>query len=198
MATGLAQNWEIGGGVGEGVYKNATITGAAGTADAGIRNRYVATAVVNEDLWEHFSGEFRYIYHGGDTFLQSGSTQGSIVALSHTFTYDALLHIKDRGSRFRPYVAFGAGAKYYGTSGSTPKPQPLPAIAGLTTQSQWEPVLDFGGGVKVRVTEHVVVSGDVRDYITRFPNHLFPAASGARASGVLQQVTPMVGIGYRF
>ena len=74
----------------------------------------------------------------------------------------------------------------------------MPAIAGLTTQSQWEPAFDFGGGVKVRVGRHVVVRGDVRDYLSIFPNKLFPPTGGAKQSGILHQFTPMFGIGYTF
>jgi len=138
------------------------------------------------------------VYQAGNTFLQSGSAQGGVAGYSHAFTYDALLHVLPRASWIRPYFAFGAGAKYYGTSGSTPRPQPMPAIAGLTTQGQWEPVFDFGGGVKFRVTDHVVVSGLMRDYISMFPTALFAPVGGARVTGVLQQITPMVGIGYTF
>uniref|UniRef100_Q01ZK8 Outer membrane protein beta-barrel domain-containing protein n=1 Tax=Solibacter usitatus (strain Ellin6076) TaxID=234267 RepID=Q01ZK8_SOLUE len=194
----MAQNWEVGGGAGYGVYRNATIGGTVGSADAGIRNAYSVTGVVGEDLFEHFSGEVRYIYHAGSTFLQSGPAQGSVTGGSHTFTYDALLHLEPRKSRLRLFAAFGAGAKYYTTSGSTPKPQPVPAIAGLTTQSQWEPAFDFGGGVKYRVTDHLVVRGDLRDYISFFPDRLIAPVGNAKQTGVLQQFTPMFGVGYTF
>ncbi len=197
-AAGMAQNWELGGGVGYGVYRNGTISGAAGTATAGIRNQYAVTAAAGEDLFEHFSGEVRYVYQPGDTFLEAGSVKGSIAAYSHTFTYDAMLHLKPRASRMRPYAAFGAGAKYYGITGTTPRPQPLPAIAGLTTQSQWEPAFDFGAGVKFRVTEHFVVNGYVRDYVSLFPDRLFSPVGKASTSSVLHQVTPMFEIGYKF
>jgi opacity protein-like surface antigen len=196
-AAAMAQTWSIEGGVGYGWYHNATISGSAGTATAGVRNQYTAAGVVSEDLFEHFSGEFRYIYHPGETFLESGSASGNLQAYSHTFTYDALLHLKPRSSRFRPFVAFGGGGKYYGTSGPVAR-QPVPAIAGLKAQSQWKPVFDFGGGVKYNVNGHVVVSGMLRDYITPFPGNLFAPVGGATSSGVLHQITPMFGIGFRF
>jgi opacity protein-like surface antigen len=194
----MAQNWELSGGAGYGVYHNATISGAAGTATAGIRNQYAVTAAAGEDLFEHFSGEVRFVYQPGDTFLESGAAKGSIAAYSYTFTYDALLHLMPRASRIRPYAAFGAGAKYFSVTGTIPKPQPAPAIAGLTTQSQWEPAFDFGAGVKFRVTEHLLLNGYVRDYIALYPDHLFSPVGKASTSSVLQQVTPMFEIAYRF
>src|ERR1019366_2763386 len=119
----LAQNWVIGGGLGYGAYRNGAITSSAGSADAGIRNHDVITAVVTEDLFDHFSGEFRYLYHGGGTFLSSASSQGGVKAQSHVFAYDALIHGKPRTARIRPFVAAGVGAKYYDTTGAVPSPQ---------------------------------------------------------------------------
>jgi hypothetical protein len=194
----LAQNWVIGGGLGYGAYRNGVITSSAGSADAGIRNHAIVTGVVTEDLFDHFSGEFRYVYHGGDTFLSSGSSQGGVKAQSHVVVYDALVHWKPRTARIRPFVGGGFGAKYYDTTGTVPSPQPLPRIASLTNQSQWKPLFDFGGGVKVRIADHVVVSGDFRDYITVFPERLFSPANGATRQGMLHQFTPMISVGYNF
>ena len=194
----LAQNWVIAGGFGYGAYRNGVITSSAGSADAGIRNHAIVTGVVTEDLFDHFAGEFRYVYHGGDTFLRSGSIQGGVKAQSHVFLYDALIHWKPRTARIRPFAAGGVGARYYDTTGSVPNPQPLPRIASLTNQSQWKPLFDFGAGVKVRVADRVVVSGDFRDYITVFPERLFSPVTGATRQGMLHQFTPMFGVGYSF
>jgi hypothetical protein len=193
-----AQNWEIGTGVGYGVYHNGSIISSGGTANAGIRNRFTVTGYVTEDLFDRFSGEVRYVYHDGDTFLQSGSTQGVVQAQSHTLTYDALIQFKPRGARIRPYVGGGLGAKYYNTTGPVPSPQPLPRIALLTAQSQWKPVFDLGGGVRVRVKEHLTLRGDLRDYITVFPHNLFIPVANATTRGIFHQITPMFGIGVNF
>jgi hypothetical protein len=194
----LAQNWVIGGGLGYGAYRNGVIASAGGTAVAGIRNHAIVTGVVTEDLFDHFSGEFRYVYQGGDTFLSSGSTAGAVKAQSHTVLYDVLLHWKLRTARIRPFAAGGVGAKYYDTTGLVPSPQPLPRIASLTNQSQWKPLFDLGAGVKLRIADRVVVSGDFRDYITVFPDRLFSTASGATRPGLLHQFTPMFSVGYNF
>jgi Outer membrane protein beta-barrel domain len=193
-----AQNWELGGGMGYGVYHNGSIISSGGTADAGIRNRFVATGYAVEDLFQHFSGEVRYVYHDGDSFLSSGSIRGTVQAQSHTITYDAMYHFQPRGERIRVYVAGGVGAKFYDPTGPVPVPQPLPRIAGLTNLSQWKPAFDFGGGVRIRVKEHFSVRGDLRDYITSFPNMLFAPVANATERGIFHQVTPMFGIGANF
>ena len=194
----FAQHYEIGGAIGYGVYHNGSIISAAGTAEAGIRNRIAASAVFGEDLYQHLSGEARYVYHDGDPFLSAGSAKGSIRGQSHALHYDVLFHLKPRRERIRPYAAGGVGAKLYETTGAAPVPQPLPRIAALATGSEWKPLFTVGGGVKVRISDHVMVRGDVRDYITMFPKALFTPVSGAKEHGIFHQFTPLFGLGYTF
>jgi hypothetical protein len=194
----LAQNWEIGGGVGYSWYHNGSITSSAGTATAGIRNRILATAVITENLYEHFSGEIRYVYNDGPTFLQSSGVSGDIRAQSHSFSYDMLAHLNPRESRIRPYLAGGVGARYYETTGRAPIPQPVPHIAALVPTTQWKALFNFGGGVKIRVTEHIIFRADLRDYLTPFPDRLFLPVANATTHGILQQITPMFGVSAGF
>ena len=63
-----------------------------GKAAAGIRNRFAAGVVFGEDLYDHISGEIRYIYHDGHAFLSSGGVKTDMQGQSHTFTYDLLFH----------------------------------------------------------------------------------------------------------
>jgi Outer membrane protein beta-barrel domain len=192
------ERWEIGGDIGYGAYHNGTIFSNAGTATAGIRNRFTAGAVICEDLYEHFSCEIRYQYQDGHPFLSSGSVSRDIQGQSHTLTYDALFQIKGRASKIRPFVVAGFGGKYYNTVGPPPIPQPLPAIATLNNVSQWEFVASLGAGVKYHLGEHVVLRGDFRDYLTVFPKSQLRPAPNATARGIFQQFTPMFGVGYVF
>jgi hypothetical protein len=194
----LAQNWVIGGGAGLGGYRNGTVTSPSREASAGIRNGPAFTAAVTEDLFDHFAGEFRYLYHRGDSFVSQGAVSGAIRAQSHSFLYDALIHCGPRSERIRPFVAAGAGARYFDTTGAVPSPQPLPKVVSLATRSQWKPMVDFGAGVKLRLAEHVVASADFRDMVTPFPDRLFSLPSGASHRGMLHQFTPLIGLGYRF
>jgi len=193
-STCLAQNWELGGGVGYGWYQNASIISPAGVATAGIGNRVVATGVVTENLYQHFSGEIRYVYHGGPTLLTSGGAGTGVSAQSHSLTYDVLAHLNPREAWIRPYVAAGIGAKFYDTVGRIPLLQPIPRIGVVTSNSQWVALFDFGGGVKFRVADHVILRADLRDYITSLPDRLFIPAVEGRRSGVLHQITPMIGL----
>jgi hypothetical protein len=190
----LAQQWEVGGGIGYGWYHNASIISPAGQATAGIGNRLVATVVVTENLYQHFSGEVRYVYHGGPTLLASRGVETSVSGQSHSLTYDVVAQLNPREAWFRPYVVGGIGAKFYDTNGRIFAQQPLARIGVLTTNSQWKPLVDFGGGVKFRLSQHVILRGDLRDYITPFPDRLFVPAANGRRSGVLHQITPLFGV----
>lgn len=194
----VAQPYEIGGAIGYGVYRNGTIFGPGATAAAGIRNRFAAGAVAGEDLYEHVSGEFRYLYHDGHPFLSSGGVKSDMQGQSHTFTYEILLHLKDRSQRLRPFVAAGLGAKDYVVAGPAPSPQPLPGIGSLETEDQWKLVVGVGGGVKYRLGAHVILRGDFRDYLTAFPRRQIAPAANNTARGIFQQFTPLFGVSYCF
>jgi hypothetical protein len=190
--------YEVGATIGYGWYRGVRINAPGAEAEAGIRNRFVAGAVFGEDLYEHFSGEIHYLYHDGDPYLSAGAIRTNVQGQSHTFNYDLLIHFHDRESRFRPYVAFGGGAKYYRVSGAEPNPQLLPGIAKLTHASEWRPLVDWGAGVKYLVREHLILRGDFRDFVTQFPKHIFTAVPGGTDRGLFQQFTPTFGVSYWF
>jgi hypothetical protein len=107
----FAQDTETGGAIGYGVYRDGSIYAPGGKAEAGIRNRFAAGVVFGEDLYNHLSGEIRYLYQDGHALLSSGSVKTDMQGQSHTFTYDLLFHLKDREHRVRPFFAAGGGAK---------------------------------------------------------------------------------------
>jgi hypothetical protein len=88
----FAQQWQIGGAIGYGWYRGVRVNGPGEQAAAGIRNRFAAGAVVTEDLYEHFSGELRYMYHDGDPYLSVGGRTANMQGQSHSFTYEVLAH----------------------------------------------------------------------------------------------------------
>jgi hypothetical protein len=197
-AAASAQTYELGGAVGEGSYRNGTVTSPSGPAQAGIGNAIAPSVVVCDNMYEHVSGEVRYLYQGGLPFVSQGGVKGTMPGNSHTFVYDTLVHLRGRHSRIRPYFAIGAGVKGYVTPGPAPSPEVLQKVVGLLAKNQWTLAGSVGGGVKVRIQEHIVLRFDIRDYVTQFPKQQIAPASGASVSGLLQQITPMGGVGFVF
>ncbi len=194
----FAQQYEIGGLVGYGFYRNGTVFGPGASAQAGIRDRFATGFVAGEDLYEHISGEVRYLYHDGHPFLSSGSVKSDIQGESHAFHYNLLIHLNPREQRLRPYVAGGLGGKYYVISGPAPRQQVLPGIAALETHDEWKLLVVVGGGVKYRLHRNVVVRGEFLDYLTSFPKRQIVPAGGNTARGIFQQFTPLFGVSYSF
>lgn len=193
-----AQPYMLGGSIGYGWYRDGTIFGAGSSAQAGIRNRFAAGAVFTDDLYEHISGEIRYLYQDGHPFLSSGSAKADMQGQSQAVTYQLLFHFKPRASRWRPFVSAGAGIKGYIVAGPAPVPQPAPNLASLVGTDEWKLVIAVGGGVEYRLVDHVILRFDFLDYMTQFPKkQLMPAANNT-ARGIFQQFTPMFGVGYRF
>jgi hypothetical protein len=193
-----AKDWEVGATFGHGIYRNGTVFSPGGTATAGIRNRFVAGAVIGEDLYEYVSGELRYLYQDGDPFLSAGGVQTNIQGQSHAVHYDVLIHVRPRESWVRPYLAAGFGAKWFLVTGPVPPNQPLEEVAVLSGEDQVRPLITLGGGVKFDLRAGIRVRVDFRDYLTPFPKRLIRPAPGATARGILQQFTPSVGLSYTF
>lgn len=194
----FAQQWEVGGAVGYGWNRNARFTGPGGQADAGIDNRATVGAVLTEDLYEHLSGEIRYMYSDGDPFLRIAGRTATIRGQSHSFTYDSLFHVRSRDHRLRPFFAAGIGAKYFRTTGTAPGQQPAPGVALLSEAEQWRLLVSVGFGVSYRFPNHLLLRADFRDYISPTPKKLFAPAGGATGGGLMHQFTPMVGVGFWF
>ncbi len=193
-----AQQYEVGGAIGYGIYRNGTVFSPSGTAQAGIRNRFAAGFVIGEDLYEYVSGEIRYLYQDGHPFLSGGGVKTDIQGQSHAFHYDLLFHFQKRESRLRPFIALGAGAKDYVIAGPAPAQQPLSGIATLTASDQWKFLATAGVGVKYRLQKHVLLRFDLLDYMTGFPRRQIAPASGNTARGIFQQITPLFGASYLF
>ena len=80
--------------VGYGFYHNGSVTGPDGTEQAGIADRIAAGGVLSEDLFEHFSGEVRYLYQGGHPFISMPGFRTDMDGETHTVTYDVLFHFR--------------------------------------------------------------------------------------------------------
>ena len=95
----FAQQFELGGSIGYGIYRDGTIFGPGTSAQAGIRNRFAAGAVFGENMYNCISGEIRYTYQDGHPFLASGGVKTDIQGQSHAVTYDLLFHLQPRPPR---------------------------------------------------------------------------------------------------
>src|ERR1700704_6058489 len=97
---GQEREWEVGGAAGFGYMRNPTVNNPAGSATLGFDNRWAASAVLGQDLYQHFSGELRYTFRDSGLLLKSGGQKLNMDGQSHLVHYDVLFHALRRGSRF--------------------------------------------------------------------------------------------------
>jgi hypothetical protein len=197
-STCSAQEWEIGGAAGYGIYRNRTVTAGDLQGKAGFHRGAFFSAVAGQHPFRYLSGEIRYAYRDNDLKLESGGTSLKFRGESHIVHYDALVHASPRGSRIRPYLAFGGGVKIYRGTGEETAFQPLDRLAVLTRTDELKPLLSLGGGVSFKMGAHALLRFDFRDYITPFPKEVVTPVPGARLNGWLHDFVPMVGISATF
>jgi opacity protein-like surface antigen len=196
--TVFGQQYEIGADIGYGFYRNGTIYSPAGSALAGMRNRFAAGIDLGYQFSNYVSGQFSYLYHDGHPFLQAPGVKTDIQGQSHALTLELLFHFRPRDHRLRPFVAGGAGAKGYVIAGPEPFPQPVPQIAILTTNDVWKVAFSVGGGVKFLLRPHMLLRAEFLDYLTTFPRQQIVPAPHNTARGIFEQFTPLFGVSYTF
>jgi hypothetical protein len=118
--------------------------------------------------------------------------------VSHASHYDLLYHPARKRSKVQPFVAAGAGVKLYRGTGQQQAYQPLHEFAYLTQTDDLRPLITAGGGIKYRISEHLVFRAEILDYITPFPNKVITPAPGAKIGAWLQDFVPMFGLAFTF
>ena len=195
---GQAQEWEIGGIGGAGFMNGLSVARAGATATTGFKTGMAFGAFAGSNLYSHLSGEIRYTFQMSDLKLSGNGVETSFNGVSHAIHYDFVYHPANSRSKAQPFVALGAGVKLYRGTGKEQAFQPLSNFAYLTKTEDLRPLISVGGGVKYRLSEHMIFRAEVRDYITPFPNKVITPAPGAKVSGWLQDFVPMFGISFIF
>ncbi len=186
------QEWEVGGSAGYGLYHNVHIPNADGTT--GFTPGVAFGGVFGNNATKRIAGEVRYTYRLGDLKVSSGSTEAKASGESHAIHYDVLLHATSKESSVRPFLAAGAGVKVFRGTGAEPAFQPLSNLIVLTHTTQAEPLLSFGGGIKIPVSRGVQMRLDFRDYASPVPDALLASPTGTKVTGWLHDFVFLIGV----
>lgn len=194
----LAQKWEVGVGIG-GAFNNAQkFTNAVGTADASLSNGLAASAWLGNNLRGRIGGEIRYDYEMTDYRLSSGGTTATFAGNTQAVHYDFLFHFTSQEASIRPFVAAGAGVKFFHGTGKETAFQPLQGIALLTKTSETKGLVSVGGGIKFNLNRMLQLRVEAHEYITPFPTKVITAAQGSKTSGWLMDFVPMGALAITF
>jgi hypothetical protein len=195
--TCFGQRWEFGGTAGGSFLPSRPVTGGAGSASAGFQPGFSAGAFVGQSLNAHISGEIRYTFLQSDLKLSSGGTTATFSGNAHALYYDVLLHTSARPeSRTQFFVALGGGMKIFRGTGAEQAYQPLSQFAYFTRTQKVEPMASIGGGVKFKLSPHLAMRAEFRDFLTPFPTELITPAPGEKIGSLLHDFVPMIAISY--
>ena len=196
--TCFAQQWEVGAAGGFGIYKNVTVTNDVQSGTAGFSNGAALSAFATQDLYNHLGGEIRYTFQFDDLMVSSGGDKATFSGQTHAIHYDLLYKPLGREAPIQPYLAAGGGIKVYQGTGTPQVSQDLGYLAALTNTRQVEPLITFGGGVRMKVGRRTYLYADVRDYLTPFPDNVVAPVPPSKLSGWVHDIVPMLGLSFGF
>jgi opacity protein-like surface antigen len=199
-ANALAQQWEIGAVGGGSFWNTASVSSPTGSGNAGFKTGFVAGAYVGQNLYSRLSGQIRYEFFKTDLKISAGGTSGTFAGMAHAIHYDVLLHTRRNGeSRSEFFMAFGGGMKIFQGTGTETPYQSTMLYGYMTRTREIKPMASVGGGLSYRLSPHMSLRAEVRDFITPFPGKVITAPSNSVKYGsILNDIVPMIGLDYVF
>lgn len=195
---GLAQEWELGAAGGYGWSANPSIVAPVGSVRSGFASKGTMGVVFGQNLYEYVGGEIRWLYQFGGPELRFQGIQSNSTGYSNLVTYDVLFHFTNRESRFRPFVAGGAGVKVYTGRELRSVGLPLLGSAVLIPGNQVEPAISVGGGLKYKLSRHGLLRLDFRTYMTPLPDRILRPIGLAQVHGWVYNFVPLGGLSFVF
>ena len=190
--------YEFGGGVAGSFYDKKTFTSTAGNADAGFDKGIGASVWIGHHMYPKVSGEIRYDLLRNDLMLDGSAAKATFGGDSHSIHYDLHFHLTEIGSKVRPFVLAGGGVKMFRGTGQERAFQPLSQIAVLTRATELAGLVTFGAGVKVHLTDRILLRLEFRDNLTRFPKKIITPNRGGGGNGWLSNFAPTAGVSVLF
>jgi len=194
-----AQQWELGAEAGLGLFRDLTVTARNASATTGFFQGPNFSALLGQDRWTHFGGEFRYTYGLDDIKIGSGAAQVRSNAQTHSLEYGIVVYPGSSRARVRPFLTAGVGGKLYRGTGPEVPFQPLTNLAVATHTKQFEPLVSFGGGIKFAMGRRGLFRIDARDGVTPFPDNVIaPVPPAAITQGWLHNFLLQAGVSATF
>ncbi len=169
-----------------------------GSATAGFAPGASFGVFFGQNLYKHLSGEIRYEYQMSDLSLSSGGQNATFAGQTHALHYDLMYHTSHNESRTQFYAAVGGGMKIFRGIGAESAYQPLSQFGYFTKTQQLKPMVTVAGGFTYRLRPHLFLRAEVRDFISAFPTNVLTPAPGVKYGSILNNIVPMVGIGYGY
>lgn len=189
------QRWEVGAGGGASFYNSKTLTTPSGDISAKFKPGYNFSGFLGQ-IGGRLGGEIRYSYMSNQMELAGLGKSYTMGGRSQAIHYDVHIYTnKNKEAKVRPYFLVGGGMKQFTGTGTAVALQPLGNLAVLTNTSQWKPLVTAGGGVRVALSPHMQLRGEVRGYFNEMPTDVITPVSGS-LGGWLFNIVPTVSLSY--
>ena len=136
---------------------------------------------VTENFWKYVGLEQGYTYSVNNVnFLrpaQPHDVNFGFGSRINQFYLDAVVHFTERGSRIRPYLLVGVGGANFGPTTQALDNVKTPLYERFHAQglkSNLLPMLNYGGGVKIHLSDAVGLRFDVRGLWSKNPTYGLP------------------------
>jgi outer membrane protein OmpA-like peptidoglycan-associated protein/opacity protein-like surface antigen len=164
---------------------------------------------VTQNLWNHWSLEQSYMSTIGADLLLSRAPNVNFQRQdfnqrTNTFMFNPVYHLTENGSRIRPFFTMGLGMISYSPTKDAKEVganlRPFPA-ANLDTSTKFG--VNYGGGVKARLTDLISLRFDIRGLTSGAPTFGLPASGPAGSffipnTGRAHSIQTSGGIGFNF
>jgi opacity protein-like surface antigen len=186
-----AQLGEVSVSVGRSSLRNASLGTVEGTDERGAPMNIELDATTDVrvgfrftvNAWTHLGHEFGYAYNHGKLRLQTTPRQEVGMPMHQGF-YNFLAYATAEGAKVRPFVAGGGHFSTFYPPGTG-----VFSGNGVTKFG-----VNYGGGIKVRVSETLMLRLDVREYAQGKPD----IYGQANLKGWLRQMETSMGVAFVF
>ena len=138
---------------------------------------------VTENFWRYVGLEQAFTYSANNvSFLRPvvpGQPTYSFGNRIYQFSLNPVFHFTPRGSAFRPFVTAGVSAMNFTPTDTAKALARLPenaAFGAKYLESNLQPALNYGGGIKYHITDRFGLRLDVRGLFSRNPTYGLPSA----------------------
>ena len=191
-----AQQWEFGADGGAGLMNTVNITGAPTSGTAGFQPGFVAGAFLGQNMKSHLAGEIRYEFMQSDLRLDASGQKATFAGQAHAVHYDFVYRSNRGEASTNFFVSGGAGVKAYFANGVESATQPLSQYGYFTKGHSMMALATASVGVNFKVSQHVSLRIEARDFITKFPTAVITPPPGVKYGTMLNELTPMVSVVY--
>ena len=111
--------------------------------------------------------------------------------------YDLILKTARNSGKTQLFAAVGGGMKVFRGTGTEAPFIPLTLQYGYFTKTQeLKPMASVGGGVRFALSKKLFLRTEFRDYVTAFPKKIIAPPAGVKYGTLLNDLVPMVTLGF--